>query len=102
MASSSYREHVRDLVELVLFTRPGERVMRPDFGTPIPEVVFERPTHDVLSNVQFLVQTSLQRFMSDLIAVENIEVRSVENRIEIALSYVLLPMQERVEEVFTP
>jgi hypothetical protein len=101
MASATYRQHVRDMVELVLFTRPGERVNRPDFGTPIPEAVFERPTHDVLSSVQFLVQTSLQKFMGEIIEVDTVTTRAIDARIEITISYVVLPLHERVEETFS-
>jgi len=101
IASSGYLGHVRELVELVLFTRPGERVNRPDFGTAIPETVFERPTQEVLANVQFVVQTSLQKFMSDVIFVESVAVEGVDNRIEIIIIYLVLPLKERVEERFS-
>ena len=33
--------HLRDLIEQVLFTAPGERVMRPDFGSGLLGLVFE-------------------------------------------------------------
>jgi phage baseplate assembly protein W len=100
LASADYRSHVRDMVEQVLFTRPGERVNRPDFGTPIPEIVFERATQDMLTNVQFLVQTSLQKFMGDVIIVEDVSVSAEENRIDIVIAYLVLPLRERVKERF--
>ena len=31
-AAASYDDHVHDMIEQLLFTSPGERVMRPDFG----------------------------------------------------------------------
>ena len=33
-------EHIRDLIEQVLFTSPNERVMRPDFGAGLLALVF--------------------------------------------------------------
>lgn len=34
-------EHVRDQIEQILFTSPGERVFRPDFGAGTRQLVFE-------------------------------------------------------------
>ena len=39
-ASVDYEEHVRDLIEQVLFTSPGERVNRPTFGSGLMQAVF--------------------------------------------------------------
>ena len=39
-------EHVRDLIEQVLFTMPGERVNRPTFGSDVSRMVFA-PNSDV-------------------------------------------------------
>lgn len=39
-ASTGYDAHVRDMIELLLFTSPGERVMRPDFGCGLYDLVF--------------------------------------------------------------
>src|SRR5262249_5620163 len=40
-ADRGYDDHVRDMIELLLFTQPGERVMRPDFGCGLADLVFE-------------------------------------------------------------
>ena len=40
-AATSDDDHIRDLIEQVLFTSPGERVMRPDFGAGLLALVFE-------------------------------------------------------------
>ena len=39
--AASREDHVRDLVEQVLFTAPGERVNRPQFGSGLLGLVFE-------------------------------------------------------------
>ena len=33
-------DHIRDMIEQVLFTNPGERVNRPDFGCGLRRMVF--------------------------------------------------------------
>ena len=37
--------HIRDMIEQVLFTAPGERVMRPDFGCEIHSLIFWPANH---------------------------------------------------------
>ncbi|GAB1260356.1 GPW/gp25 family protein [Aurantivibrio plasticivorans] len=39
--NSNRREHVREQIEQVLFTHPGERWFRPEFGVGIRALVFE-------------------------------------------------------------
>ena len=52
-------DHVRDMIEQVLFTAPGERVMLPDFGCGLLKQVFE-PNSDLLAAAtQLLVRASL-------------------------------------------
>jgi len=46
-AGTTDEEHVRDLVEQVLFTNPGERVNRPTFGSGLLSLVFA-PASDAL------------------------------------------------------
>ncbi len=68
--------HVRDLIQQVLFTSPGERVMRPDFGSGVLAMVFEPGGPEVAATAQFLVQASLERELSDVIAVHGVEVEA--------------------------
>ena len=39
-AATSQTDHIRDLIEQVLFTVPGERVNRPSFGSGLLQLVF--------------------------------------------------------------
>ena len=39
-ATTSDAGHVRDMIEQLLFTNPGERVNRPDFGSGLQQLVF--------------------------------------------------------------
>ena len=45
-AATDEADHIRDLIEQVLFTSPGERVMRPDFGAGLLALVFEPNSTD--------------------------------------------------------
>src|SRR5688572_2846201 len=46
---------IRGLVEQVLFTSPGERVMRPDFGSGLMQLVFAPNSPELAATTQFLV-----------------------------------------------
>ena len=88
-AQTGDADHIRDLIEQVLFTSPGERVMRPDFGSGLLAVVFE-PNSTVLSaTAQMLVQGALQQYLGDLIAVEAVEVEAVDSSFRVNVRYVV-------------
>jgi phage baseplate assembly protein W len=50
VATSARAEHVRQQIEQVLLTNPGERVFRPDFGAGMGALVFE-PNTSVLAEL---------------------------------------------------
>ncbi len=91
---------IRGLIEQVLFTTPGERVMRPEFGSGLQELVFAPNSPELAATVQFLVQGALQQWLSDLIQVEQVEVRSVEASLTVTVAYTILRSQERQQEQF--
>ncbi|MFV2144638.1 MULTISPECIES: GPW/gp25 family protein [Isoptericola] len=98
--------YLSGLVEQVLFTAPGERVNRPDFGSGVGRLVFA-PSDDALaSSTQALVQGALQRWLGDLIRVEEVHVTSVDARLEVLVTYLPLyatgPEQSRTLSVGGP
>ena len=68
--------HIRDLIEQVLFTAPGERVNRPTFGSGLMQLVFAPNSDTLAATTQFLVQGALQQWLGDLIIVEAVAGRS--------------------------
>ena len=48
--------YIRELIEQVLFTAPGERVMRPDFGSGLMQLLFAPNSAELAATTQFLVQ----------------------------------------------
>ena len=51
-ATADDDEHIRDMIELLLFTAPGERVNRPDFGSGLQQMVFAPNTPEVAGALQ--------------------------------------------------
>jgi hypothetical protein len=86
-AATGEEEHVRDLIEQVLFTAPGERVNRPTFGSGLLERVFG-PNGDVIATaVQFTVQGALQQWLGDRIQVESVDVVSEDSTLTVTVVY---------------
>jgi phage baseplate assembly protein W len=61
-ASTGESDHVRDLIEQLLFTNPGERVNRPDFGTGLTQLIFAPNSPELAAAVQFTLQAALERW----------------------------------------
>ena len=100
-AAADHDRHVRDLIEQVLFTSPGERVNRPAFGSGLMQLVF-MPNNDVLiSAVQFAVQGALQQWLSDLIQVEAVDVDGGRLGRRVTVQYIVLRTQQRQVAQFT-
>jgi phage baseplate assembly protein W len=89
-ATTDDADHVRDLIEQVLFTTPGERVMRPDFGAGLLALVFEPNSSTLAATTQFLVQSALQQHLSHLIAVNEVSVENIDAALQVTVQYVVL------------
>jgi len=94
-AETEYEDHIRDLIEQVLFTSPGERVNRPTFGSGLMQLVFSPNSEELASATQFLVQGALQQWLGDLIRVEGIEVENRDAKLFITIRYIILRTQEQ-------
>lgn len=94
-AETTDEEHIRDLIEQVLFTTPGERVNRPTFGSGVLQLIFA-PNSDALAGaVQMTVQGALQQWLGDLIQVEAVDVQREESKLQILVQYVVRRSQQR-------
>lgn len=89
-ATTGALDHIRDLIEQVLFTAPGERVMRPDFGAGLLALVFEPNSSTLAATTQFLVQSGLQRHLSELIAVNAVTVENDDSALRVTVNYTVL------------
>lgn len=99
-AQAGYEDHVRDMIEQLLFTSPGERVMRPDFGCGLLDLVFAPNSPEMASALQLSVQAALQRWLGDLITVESLEVTGENNVVRVHLVYVVQRTGSRRDGTF--
>ncbi len=99
-ALTSDDDHIRDMIEQFLFTNPGERVNRPDFGSGLLQMVFAPNSPELAAALQFTIQAGLQRWLGDLIEVQALEVRSEDATLRVALQYLVRRTGERRTEFF--
>jgi hypothetical protein len=98
-AETDYPDHVRDMIEQLLFTRPGERVNRPDFGCGLLDLVFEPNSPELSAALQVSAEGALQRWLGDIITVNSLSVTADDAALRVELQYVLLATGEQVQTV---
>jgi phage baseplate assembly protein W len=93
--------HIRDLVEQVLFTAPGERVNRPTFGSGLLDLVFEPNGEALAAATEQAIQGALQLWLGDRIVVEGVDVAAREGELAITVRYAVRRTEERRTATFT-
>jgi phage baseplate assembly protein W len=100
-AATDEADHIRDMIEQLIFTNPGERVNRPDFGSGLLQLVFAPNSAELAATVQFTVQAALQRWLGDLIELRDIDVRAVDSTLSLYLKYAIRRTNEELTATFT-
>ena len=100
-AATDEHRHIRDMIEQVLFTALGERVNRPNFGSGLMQLVFEPNSDELAVTTQFLVQSSLQQWLGDLIEINNVQVEAVDSTLSVTVIYTLRRNRETGIAQFT-
>jgi len=99
-ATTDDDDHVRDMIEQLLFTNPGERVNRPDFGSGILQLVFAPNSPELAATLQFTMQAALQQWLGDVIEVRRLEVTSEDAKLDVLLQYMIRRTGELKTETF--
>lgn len=97
---ATFEDHIYQMIEQVLFTAPGERVNRPDFGTGLLQLVFGPNSPEVASATEFTVQGALQKWLGDVIKVDTVDVQSVDSELRVTVSYWVLESRQRAVAEF--
>jgi hypothetical protein len=100
-AATGDGDHIRDMIELVLFTSPGERVNRPDLGSGLLQLVFAPNSPELAASLRFTLIAALQRWLSDLIEVRELTVTSEDSTLRVVVEYALRATGEVRTETFT-
>jgi phage baseplate assembly protein W len=98
-ATNDLPSYVQSLVLLVLQTDPGERVNRPTFGAGLKSLVFLGMDGAFGSAAETLIRGKLMQFLSDIIAVQTLQVAVLEEEAKVSLTYTIIYTGETVSQV---
>jgi hypothetical protein len=96
-------EHVRGQIEQVLFTLPGERVFRPEFGAGVKALVFEPNDTPLWQITRRRLLASLAEALQGEVDARSldVEVGGDYATLTIAIAYTLAAVGHRERQVFT-
>ena len=94
-------KHIQDMLEELLFTNPGERVNRPDFGSGIQQLIFAPTSPEVASALQFTLKAAIQNWLGDLVQVQTLEVTSDDSTLDIVIQYIVRRTNEQQQATFS-
>lgn len=99
-AVTSRNDHVRDMLYQVLFTNPGERVNRPDFGCGLLQLVFSASNKALIATIQATVHGALQRWLGDIIEVQDVIISQRDSKLVVEIVYLRLDSGEILTDTF--
>ncbi len=99
-AQASVADHVYDMIELIMFTSPGERVNLPTFGSGTSQLIFAPNSAVLAAAQQQAIQAGLQQWLSDLIRVNSVTVVAEESTLQVTVVYTLVANQQQQSQQF--
>jgi len=86
-ATANVSQHIRQMIEQLIFTSPGERVNRPTFGSGILQLIFAPNSTELAATVQFTLEAAIQQWLGDLIELQKLEVVARDSTLTVDMSY---------------
>jgi len=99
-ATTDDATHIRDMIEELLFTAPGERVNRPDFGSGLLQMVFAPNSTELAAALQFTTQAAVQRYLGDLIDLQQLDVTAQDATLSVTVKYIIRATQQQQTNTF--
>ena len=100
IAGADEDAHILQMIKQVLFTNPGERVNRLDFGCGLYGMLFEPMSDEMISVTQALVRGNLVKWLGDLIQIEQLTVEAQDSTLAVGITYVVLRSGQRHSVTF--
>ena len=89
MRTAEYEEDIRQAIYLIIMTRKGERVMRPDFGCSIHEYAFDSMDYETLSRIEAVVEDALVLWEPRIRDIEVHATHAEAGKLNIEIGYVV-------------
>lgn len=102
IAWSEYEDSIRESIMIILGTARGERVMRPDFGCGLSELVFSSNDTSTASRAIFYVEEALKKWEPriELIRVDANADDEERNKLVISIEYNVISSNTRYNLVY--
>ena len=97
--SATLDDYVKQLVEQVLFTSPGERLNLPDFGSGLLQLPFAPNSIEMAAATQVSVQAALQKWLGNYVKVRSVVASAQEAVLTVTVAY--SPLNSDVTQVQT-
>jgi phage baseplate assembly protein W len=99
---SEYEQDVRESILIILSTAKGERVMRPDFGCGIHDLVFEAISTTTLTEIETRVEEALATFEPriDVTRVSALSGGGVDGQLRISIDYMIRGTNNQLNLVY--
>lgn len=88
---SEYEEDIREAIQIILTTRKGERVMRPEFGCNLHDHLFDVIDYTLLKQLELKVKNALVQWeprITDVVVTATVN-PSEQSLIEIHIAYLV-------------
>jgi phage baseplate assembly protein W len=84
-------DQIKSNIKNLLLTKRGERVMQPEFGSGLQEVLFEFNDDELSEKIETTITTAIERYIPS-VSIENIIVESTDalkdsNQVNISLTF---------------
>ena len=104
VATSRRREHIRQLIEQVLFTNPNERVFCLEFGAGVRRMVFEGNRKSLLELARQRLSSSLGDVLQGEVDPASLQIEAGnedgDNTLHIRIAYRLVTINREEEHLF--
>lgn len=99
-ASSIRAQQIKEQLEQLLFTLPGERVLRPSFGCGVQRLVFAGLSEDTMAAAEYTISTAIRDYLGEVLLLEAVRVSSIDTKMTIDILYTLLETGEELSASF--
>jgi phage baseplate assembly protein W len=82
-------DHIDQMLAQLLFTNPGERVMQPNFGSGVAQLIFAPNSPQLAATVEYTMQGAIQQYLGDIIALQSLTVTADDSLLTIDISYIV-------------
>ncbi len=95
-------EDIKESLNILFSTNPGERIMRPTYGCRLKTMVFETITLNIITEIKDIVDRAVL-FFEPRISLNSVEVniqKQYEGRVDIILDYTIRTTNSRSNMVY--